>query len=136
MRVIPFVFLLMALAVGCGTRDNRKLVCEITLDGSPLKEGTILFVPLDKSSGATSGGEIRDGKCNFVGAQTPPSDKYKVEVRSYKKSGRQVQKPMGKAGELVDELVEAVAPRFNSASELVVEVKLGDRLVKIAVHSK
>ena len=136
MKIISVFCLLMAFAIGCAAHDDRQLVCEVTLDGSPLKEGTILLVPADKSTGTTSGGEIRDGKCLFIGAQTPPSDNYRVEVRAYKKSGRQVQKPMGKAGELVDELVEAVAPRFNSESELVIEVKLGEPVVKIAVLSQ
>jgi hypothetical protein len=47
-----------------------------------------------------------------------------------------IQKALGQPGELVDEMVEAVAPRYNSKSTLTVDVKAGEHTADFAVFSK
>jgi len=113
--------LLSGVACGCSNRGHDELTGEVTLDDQPLRQGSMLLVPVDRAKGTPAGGEIQDGRFSLTGKQAPRIGAYKVEIRAMRKSGRKVQKEMGKPGELEDEIVEAVAPRFNSATRLHVE---------------
>ena len=129
-------FLALALC-GCGGGSGQAdLSGEVTLDGKPLPQGSLLLVPTDPSKGGTAGGEIKDGRFALTGKQAPGIGEYKVEIHANKPSGRKVQKAMGKPGELDDELIEAVASRFNTKSELRVEVKPGGSTTKFEVFSR
>ena len=122
-------------AAGCGAGRQGELSGEVTLDGAPLEHGAILLTPVDAATGAATGGEIKGGRYALTGKRAPLAGAYKVEIRANKKIGRKVQKAMGKPGELDDELVEAVAPRFNAKTELTVEAKPG-AVANFAVASK
>jgi hypothetical protein len=137
MRAITYgaAFVLAIGALGCGSGGQGELSGEVTFDGAPLEQGAILLTPLDTSKGAATGGEITNGRYALTGKQAPLAGAYKVEIRANKKSGRKVQKALGKPGELDDELIEAVAPRFNTNTELTVEVKSG-AVANFAVASK
>jgi hypothetical protein len=128
--------LLGGLACGCGNGDRSDLTGEVTLDDRPLERGSILLVPVDSTRGTTAGGEIRDGAFSLTGKQAPAVGAYRGEIRAMKKSGRKVQKAMGQPGELEDEVVEAVAPRFNAATGLQVDVKAGGATAQFAVSSR
>lgn len=135
--VCSTAFLLALGAAGCGSGGQGELSGEVTLDGAPLEQGAILLTPLDASKGAATGGEIKSGRYALTGKQAPFAGTYKVEIRANKKTGRKVQKAMGKPGELDDELVEAVLPRFNTKTELTTEVKAGSGgTANFAVASK
>jgi hypothetical protein len=128
--------LLLGVACGCSNRNQGDLQGEVTLDDKPLKHGSILLIPVDTAKGTAAGGEITDGRFSLTAKQAPRLGAYKVDIRAPKASGQKVQKAMGKPGELEDEIVEAVAPRFNSATELRVEVKPGGTTATFAVSSK
>jgi hypothetical protein len=137
MRLWAIAFALLGgLACGCGSGGRGDLTGEVTLDDRPLERGSILLVPLDPSTGTAAGGEVRDGAFSLTGKQAPAVGAYRVEIRAMKKSGRKVQKAMGQPGELEDEVVEAVAPRFNSATGLQVDVKAGGNTAQFAVTSR
>lgn len=58
---IASAFLLMATLLGCSDGPQRFPVSgTVELDGKPLSEGRIVFVPVD--SGRTATGQIVDGK--------------------------------------------------------------------------
>jgi hypothetical protein len=133
--VIGLAFL-SGVACGCSNRDHADLTGEVILDDTPLNHGSILLIPVDTAKGTAAGGEITDGRFSLTGKQAPRIGAYRVDIRAPKKSGREVQKAMGKPGEREEEIVEAVAPRFNSATELRVEVKPGGTTAKFAVSSK
>jgi hypothetical protein len=137
MRALAFaVILIGALALcGCGSGGQSDLSGEVTLDGSPLERGSILLVPKGPTGTAT-GCEIKAGKYVLTGPQAPKHGTYRVQISASKKSGRRVQKAMGKPGELEDEVVEAVAARFNTKTELTVEVKSGGGEQNFAVRSR
>jgi hypothetical protein len=132
MRFLLLIALLAA--VGCGGSAG-PLSGTVTLDGQPIQDGSILLVP-DGPSGTATGDAIQAGRYSLAGAQAPAPGRYKVEVRAGKKSGRKVQKAMGRPGELADEVVEAVAERFNSKTELRIEVRPGGGTEDIAVFSR
>ena len=130
-------FLLLEVGLcGCGSNGPGELAGEVTLDGKPLEQGALLLTPVDMSKGTATGGEIKDGKYVLTGKQAPPVGTYKVEIRANKKSGKKVQKAMGKPGELDDELVEAVDAKYNTQTTLTVEVKSGGTTANFAVFSK
>lgn len=125
------------LCCGCGGRsDHADLNGEVLLDGQPLPDGSVLLVPVNSSKGTTAGGAIKDGKFAINGKAAPGVGEYMVEIHASKLSGRKVQKAMGKKGELDDEMVEAVAPRFNARTELRVEVKPGGTNARFEVFSR
>ena len=136
----PLCWGLMLVGVGmagCGSGGSQAdLSGEVTLDGVPIEQGSILLVPSDPSKGTTAGGEIKAGKYSLTGKQSPGVGSYKVEIHANKKSGRQVQKSFGKPGELEDELMEAVAAKYNKQTTLVVDVKPGGGTANFEVFSK
>jgi hypothetical protein len=59
-----------------------------------------------------------------------------VEIRALKKTGKMVQKPFARQGDMMEEIGAAVAPRYNSDSTLKFEIKPGDNTADFAVESK
>jgi hypothetical protein len=106
-----------------GGSTKHEVLGKVTLDGQPMEQGSILLVPTDANTGTATGGTISHGKYLLTGRQAPAPGEYKVEIRATKKSGKMVQKARGRPGELMDEMVEAVASRFNSESQLRVVAK-------------
>lgn len=128
---------LMVSTLGCGSGNKGAVVAgDVTLDGQPLAEGAIKFIPLPGTSGAVTGTEIKDGKYKLraeTGAGIGPN---RVEITAMRKSGKMVQAPMGPPGTMVEMEVSAVAPRFNTASTLTYDVKPGENNADFAVESK
>lgn len=94
----------------------------VTLDGQPLDSGSIEFSPLDQ--GLASGGTIEQGRYAIEAHRGLPAGKYLVRIYAptMPETAAKMdpnQPPGPEAGSLG---VERVAPRFNSASELTVEV--------------
>ena len=53
---------IVLLLIGCGQRgDRQRLEGTVTLDGAPLAEGQITFVPQPGTKGPTAGGQIAEG---------------------------------------------------------------------------
>lgn len=73
LRMIPFEILLLALAIsGCGetTSEKAQVKGKVTLNGEPVKGGTILLAPLS-ASGETASGEVQpDGTFTLSTAQS------------------------------------------------------------------
>lgn len=132
MRCLACLVLLPVL--GCGGSAGT-FSGSVTLDGVAIEEGSILFIP-EGPTGQATGDAIKGGKYSLSGKQAPAPGRYKVEIRAGRKSGRQVPKAMGQPGELMDEVVEAVAERFNGKTELRVEVKAGGGTENFAVASR
>ena len=125
------VWLLLSLT-GCGDSSDRKsLEGTVTLDGVPLAEGDIAFVPLNGTQGPTAGGKITKGEFfvspeggTFVG-------KFRVKISAIRKTGKQVPDPTAsmmdpsvKVG-LVDDYEQYIPARYNEQSELTAEVTAG-----------
>jgi hypothetical protein len=92
----------------------------VTVDGVPAEVGAIAFLPVDGQS-ATAGGSIEQGRYT---AQVPPG-KMKVEIRVSKVVGQK--KLYDTPDSPVQPIMEEVLPaKYNDATELEVEVKLGE----------
>lgn len=84
---------LLALAVaissgaGCGkTTGLDKVVVHgtVTLDGQPIPNGEIRFVPAPGTAGPISGGPIKDGAYVAEGRGGVPLGEHKVEIKAYR----------------------------------------------------
>jgi hypothetical protein len=119
--------LALAVAPGCGpTSDdiNRQPVSgAVTLDKKPLTQGSITFTPL--ADGPSAGGMIDQGRYSIARADGPAPGSYRVTIVAMQPTGRKLPDPEGPPGSLAEELQNIVPPRYNTKSELKVEVKEG-----------
>jgi len=103
------------LVLGCTTEPRKNTVAgTVDLDGAPLAEGDITFVP--KGEGRPAGGVIRDGKY----AVQLEKGTYEVKILATKK----VPVAPGEAtasGEK-DKLVSIIPEKYNEKTELTVTV--------------
>jgi hypothetical protein len=135
-----FVFWLtfLALGAGCGRDASRgALGGQVTLDGRPLEDGSILLTPMEGTRGVVVGGPIERGRYRLAGDASPAVGWNRVEIRAMRKTGHMVPKPFSPRGstETIEQRVEAAPPRFNSASTLKVDVKPGENVADFAVSS-
>jgi hypothetical protein len=111
----------LLVAAGCAGKPTKGDVAgTVTIDGAPAESGSIAFSPVDGQS-ATAGGSIEKGRYT---AQVPPG-KMKVEIRVAKVVGQR--KLYDTADSPMAPIMEEVLPaKYNDATELEVEVKLGE----------
>jgi hypothetical protein len=128
---------MLPLLSGCGgVRADRGAVGgTVKLDGKPLQEGSVLFTPVEGTRGSAAGGKIVNGRYELSAKTGPAIGRNRVEIRAMRKTGKMVPKAFGRPGEMVPEKVEAIPPRFNSKSELNVEIKSGDNTADFDVSS-
>ncbi len=115
------VLLLVMSSPGCGKHDdplNRQAISgSVTLDGQPLQQGTISFLPLEKKD--TSGGAtITSGKYSVAREQGLAPGKYKVMISASKSGVAGGQEAPGMpvmAAELIPE-------EYNTKSDKSVDV--------------
>lgn len=123
---LPVCLLLAILAAcsGCSNKDaNRNAVDgEVTLDGKPVEQGSILFIPVDGTEGAATGGPIQAGHYRISKTQGAATGWNRVEIHAVRKTGKMIPKGFGTTGEMIDEQVDIAPPRYNSASILKTEV--------------
>ena len=100
--------------------DRLPISGEVTLNGSPLKNGDITFSS-DPGAEVVSGAKILDGKFKIEKAQGLPAGSYLVTVSSLSGSSA----PSGDAMNHPSEFHELVAPEFNQKTKLKAEVKQG-----------
>lgn len=105
---------------GCSEPTTALVAGSVTVDGEPAKVGAISFIPAD-NKGTPVGAPIKDGEYS---TQVPFGAK-RVEVRVSKEIGKKrlydtpdspVKVMMG----------EALPPKFNTRTELTLEVKPGE----------
>ena len=116
------VFLLpVVILAGCPEPTVGVVRGTIQVDGVPAKLGAITFIPVDGQSG-TAGAAITDGK--YIADDVPPGT-HKVQIRVPKKVGEQ--KLYNTPDSPVQPIMAEVLPeKFNSKTELRLDVKLGE----------
>ena len=134
LKLLSLLTLAAALhgVAGCtGGPAYGDVAGEVTLDGSPLLEGVVRFMPADGNT-PTASALIENGEF-----QTPvPAGKHRVEISSPKlPKGINSSKEMKRG--TVDEgaaLEDLIPQRYNTKSELTAEVKKGAN--KVSYHLK
>lgn len=115
----PVAIGLLAM-LGCGHGGRVPLEGTVSLDGRPLKDGTIQFRPLAGTNGPTAGAQIVDGKFVIPVQGSPFVGKFSIEITATRLTGRKVPNPIGSG--MVDECKQFLPSRYNSESQLQAEV--------------
>jgi hypothetical protein len=118
--------LLIAVAVaGCGSAGDgiaRQAVSgSVTLDGKPLDHGEITLSPIEQ--GPSAGGTIAAGAFAIDQSGGPALGKYRAMIVSIRPTGRRVRDADGPPGSTVDEMANTIPDRYNTRTELEIEVK-------------
>jgi hypothetical protein len=130
------VFPLVVLA-GCGYGSHAPVRGSVTLDGTPVDGGAIVFIPQGdsgQSGQGNAGGEIVGGKYALEGAKAPPPGKYLVQIIWNKKTGRQV--PSNDPPNTIDETVQVIPAAYNANSTLTREIKAGQNTYDFELKSR
>lgn len=104
---------------------------EVTFDGQPLKDGRVLFTPID-GQGQTGGSTIADGKFT---AQMPVA-KMKVAINANRVIGRKPVYEGDPKSPMMDVVEELIPQRYNVNTELELDVKEGKQSVKYELKKK
>jgi len=108
----------------------------VTLDGEPLKLGSITLHPV--AGGVVTGGLIQDGHFELTGRAAARLGTNRVSITaSPTPTGRMIQDPTKPPGTMSPEMIGGVvADRFTTASVLQIDVVSGDNFVELAVESQ
>jgi hypothetical protein len=115
----------LCAALGCSGDNRSEVSGTVRVNGQPLAEGAINFIPIEGNKGAGTGATVTDGKYHIPRSAGVVAGKNRVELRAFKNSGRKVQDATAKPGTLTDERVMLFPPEYNDRSTLVRDVKSG-----------
>jgi hypothetical protein len=125
---------MLAFAVGCSqSNGKRALSGSVTLNGQPLKSGSIQFESLQGQPKAfSSGGMISDGRFAIPGASGLPPGKYRAMINA---ASTPFMKPGPPGSQPLMDTKELVPASYNTDSKLIVEVKpSGDNTFNIQIR--
>src|SRR5258707_14407081 len=123
-RLFAICFVI-ATCFGCGKKGPQRAAVSghVTLDGQPINEGVIQFLPVEGTVGPETGGIITNGQYDISHERGPIVGRSRIELRASKKTGGKIQDPTGRPGVLTDEYKEMFPPGSNTNSSLVREIK-------------
>lgn len=118
------------LLPGCGGNGaelNRAEVSgDVTVNGAPLEEGSIAFLPTEGTQGPSVGGTINQGRYLIPVEEGPVVGTYRVEIRATRETGRKIEAgPPSPPGTMIDEVKAFIPAKYNAKSTLTAEIKSG-----------
>jgi len=122
-----FVAVATALAApGCGGGggDNlprQEVTGTVTLNGQPLAQGTLQFMPMSQEQGTLAGAEVKDGKFTIGRDKGPVPGGYKVMI--FSSGGAAPVSTDAMPGQAPPPPKELIPPQYNATTTLNVEVK-------------
>ena len=126
MRNFGCALLPLFLFVGCGPSDplGRKAVSgSVTLNGSPVAQGSVNFESQGSEASASGGAPIKDGTYSIPRDMGLPPGTYRVRI-NIPKPGTAVDEDLSVLpGETPPPPVEMAGPEWNSRSTQSVEVE-------------
>lgn len=130
--------ILIGLCLGCGRGNTGNRVAvegKVTLDGTAVEDGAINFVPTAGTKGPSAGGRIQQGQYSLSAADGPVVGNHRVEIRVPRPTGKKIPNPY-KAGEMVEEIKDAVPERYNTGSALQRELKAGKNVIDFELTTR
>ena len=108
-----------ALTLGCGGGEPLGVGVSGTVKykGESIKEGLITFVPMAGTDGPKAGGNIDDGRYAIPRRGALAPGKYRVEIRSFEESGKEIPKSMQRA-QMFGRPIEQVTNDPGAAEQL------------------
>lgn len=122
-RFAPCIMLVLTGMVsgGCGSGSTRVEVSgTVTMDGLPMSEGTILFVPLNEH-GIRVGSPIKDGNYEVPAEKGPQRGEHRVEITWERPTGKIL--PSKDIEIQRQEIVQMVPAKYNKDSTLKVNIE-------------
>jgi len=129
-RCVPAIVGVCVLS-GCGSQ-YATVTGRVTLDGRPLPNATISFIPEDEGGHPSFGRTGTDGtytlqETHRLNGALP--GKYTVRITTYVEGNPDVDPP-------IPTVPERVPPRYNIETELAEEVKLEENVLDFPLDSK
>ncbi len=136
-RYGPLLALLLVLG-GCGDAGRVAVAGKVLFNGAPLESGTITFIPMSGTESPSAGAPISDGSFTVPGDKGPLPGKFRVEIKSPRKTGKKVNVsvPTAQKGVALEETVEAIPPKYNRDSELKADIQPGAPPLEFDLKSK
>lgn len=127
----PFVIVSWVIALaGCsGEVKTAPVSGTVRIDGVAVEKGAIQFIPIDGNSGPSAGEVIANGQYKISAERGAAIGRNRVELRAFKKSGREMQDATKPTGSVSAEWVPAIPPQYNTDSTLVRDIKPGDNRI-------
>jgi len=99
----------------------------VHVNGKPLEQGRITFVPMEGNSGPVAGSDINNGRFQTSREQGPGIGQYRVKVIGIRKTGRMVPGVEGSGSEndsnaMTAEIKQFLPPEYNEKTTLTVEI--------------
>lgn len=119
-----FALMFTLLCLGCGGGDPfERAAVEgvVNVDGQPLTDGVILFVPDGNTTGRVARGIIKDGTFKIPASEGPSVGAQKVEITSTKKTG----KTISMEGVDTEEVIQFIPDQYNTNTNLTADIKSG-----------
>ena len=136
--VCLLVAMSIAAAGGCGGESVEEIrgavKGKVTLDGQPVKQGSIRFIPTAGTKGPEGGSRIQDGVYSIELENGAAIGKNRVEITANKPTGKKVKSAM--SDNVIDETEEAIPERYNKRSTLAKSVEKGTNEFDFDLKSK
>jgi hypothetical protein len=126
------LFACLTSFTGCGPSPGAAVSGQVTLDGAPLDDATITFVPVGSGQRQAAWTTIKDGHYKIVAKDGLGNGQFRVEIRALRTTG-------AKANPNEPELINAreiVPGRYNAQSELTTDIKSGANTADFELKSK
>jgi hypothetical protein len=118
----------MLTVAGCGpgAADRCDISGSVTLDGKPVDGGNIQIEPLDAKQISASGALIQNGQYSIPRKSGLAPGEYRVRIYLADKAGvKAVPSIMGGDGQSAAPPRELIPAKYNTESELTIEVRQG-----------
>jgi hypothetical protein len=122
-RVVLFVVLCISLS-GCGGEKRLPITGSVTVDGTPLAKGYVIFIPDSGTPGPTAGADIVDGVYEVDASKGVFEGKFKVEINGWRDSDKTYEDSV--TGEEFAEPEQFLPAKFNKETELIAELNAKD----------
>ncbi|MEX2167839.1 MAG: hypothetical protein WD851_00890 [Pirellulales bacterium] len=122
--------LVAALLAGCAEPTVGVVTGTVTVDGAPAKSGSIAFFPVNGKA-STAGAEIIDGR--YTAEVAPGMTKIEIRVPKVVGEKKLYDTPDSPIKPL---LAESLPAKYNDASELTLDVQLGENEEDFAITTK
>lgn len=113
---------LATAAVGCGQSSNLDKVVvhgTVTLDGQPIPNGELRFIPSEGTKGSISGSAIKDGVYIAQGRGGVPIGEHRVEIRAYRAASGNAAASSGSEGGPAEQYLPK---RYNDETTLTATI--------------
>ncbi len=122
----------LALLMGCTSGKEASVSGKVTLDGAPLDDANISFVPLSDGQRDAGWATVSQGSYSIPASSGLGIGKFRVEIRALRALGETT----NRNDPSLLNAKEIIPSRYNSKSELIKEIKTGENNADFDLTSK